>query len=85
MCEFCRSGVACIRPCGHDGKSLGAVGEQYLSELRAEQIPPVKGAGSGQSKKGGFCSLDGYASFYEYEIIETARRIFEAMKKYGES
>jgi hypothetical protein len=50
-----------------------------------QQIPPVKGAGSGQSKKGGFCSLDGYASFYEYEIIETARRIFEAMKKYGES
>jgi hypothetical protein len=49
------------------------------------QIPAGKRIGSGQKSKGGFCSLDCYASFNEYEIIERARRISEAMKKHGES
>lgn len=49
------------------------------------QIPAGRRVGSGQKSKGGFCSLDCYASFYQYELAERARRIFEAMKKHGES
>jgi hypothetical protein len=67
--------------------------EDYLLELwaknicpnSAKQIPAGQRVGSGQKSKGGFCSLDCYASFYEYEITERARRISEAMKKHGES
>lgn len=49
------------------------------------QIPGGRRVGSGQKSKGGFCSLDCYASFYEYELAERARRISEAMRKHGES
>ena len=67
--------------------------EDYLLELWAKnicpncakQIPAGQRVGSGQKSKGGFCSLDCYPSFYEYEITERARRISEAMKKHGES
>jgi hypothetical protein len=67
--------------------------EDYLLELWAKNIcpncakpiPAGQRVGSGQKCKGGFCSLDCYASFYEYEITERARRISEAMKKHGES
>jgi hypothetical protein len=48
-------------------------------------IPAGSRVGRGQKSKGGFYSVDCYASFYEYEIIERARRISEATKKRGES
>jgi len=50
-----------------------------------KQIPAGRRIGSGQKSKGGFCSLDCYASFYEYELVERARRISEAMKRQGGS
>jgi hypothetical protein len=67
--------------------------EQYLLELWTKnicpncgkQIPSGHRVGSGKKSKGGFCSLDCYASFCEYELTERARRISEAMKKHGES
>jgi hypothetical protein len=67
--------------------------EVYLLELWDKNICPNCGrhipagrrVGSGQKNKGGFCSLDGYASFYQYELAEKARRISEAMKKAQES
>jgi len=67
--------------------------EDYLLELWAKNIcpncgksiPPGQRVGSGQKSKGGFCSLDCYASFYQYELTERARRISEAMKRHGES
>jgi hypothetical protein len=67
--------------------------EDYLLELWVMNICPNCGkqilqgkrVGSGQRRKGGFCSLDCYASFYQYELVERARRISEAMKKHGES
>jgi hypothetical protein len=68
-------------------------GEQYQFELWAKnicpscgkQIPAGQRVGSGQKSKGGFCSLDCYASFYQYELKERARRISEAMNRHGES
>ena len=67
--------------------------EQYLLELWEQnvcpncgkQIPAGQRVGSGQKSKGGFCSLDCYADFYEHELAERARRIAEATKKHGES
>ena len=55
-----------------------------MSELRPPHFRRAR-VGSGQKNKGGFCSLDGYASFYQYELAERARRISEAMKKAQES
>jgi hypothetical protein len=67
--------------------------ENYLLELWdqnicpncAKLIPAGQRVGSGQKSKGGFCSLDCYASFYQYELTERARRISEAIKRHGES
>ena len=67
--------------------------EQYLLDLWeknvcpncSKQIPAGRRVGSGQKTKGGFCSLDCYARFYQYELAERARRISEAMKRHGES
>jgi hypothetical protein len=50
-----------------------------------KDIPAGQRIGSGQKRKGGFCSLDCYASFYRYELAERARRISEVMRKHGES
>ena len=66
--------------------------EDYLLVLWAQnicpncgkQIPAGRRVGSGQKSKGGFCSLDCYVNFYQYELAERARRISEAMKKHGE-
>ncbi len=64
--------------------------EAYLLELWEKNIcpnctlhiPSGQRVGSGQKSKGGFCSLDCYASFYEQELTERARRISEAAKKH---
>jgi len=47
-----------------------------------QQIPAGRRIGSGQKSKGGFCSLDCYAGFYQYELTERARRISEAGKRF---
>lgn len=67
--------------------------EIYLLELWDKNICPNCGGripagqrvGNGQKSKGGFCSLDCYASFYQYELTERAGRISEAMKRAQES
>ncbi|MFZ0817290.1 MAG: hypothetical protein WAM78_17340 [Candidatus Sulfotelmatobacter sp.] len=72
---------------------MNAPEENYLLELWdknicpncGKRIPAGKRIGSGQKSKGGFCSLECYASFYQYELTERARRISEAMKGHGES
>jgi hypothetical protein len=46
-----------------------------------QKIPSGRRVGSGQKGKGGFCSLDCYAHFYQYELAERARRIAEAAKR----
>jgi len=68
-------------------------GEQYLLELWernicpncGRQVPAGQRVGSGQKSRGGFCSLDCYASFYQVELAERARRVAEAIKKRQES
>jgi hypothetical protein len=67
--------------------------ETYLLELWEKnicpncgrQIPTGQRVGRGQKSKGGFCSLDCYASFYQQELTERARRISEAIKRRQES
>jgi hypothetical protein len=67
--------------------------EQYLLQLWDKNICPNCGklipqghrVGSGQRSKGGFCSLDCYAAFYQHELAERARRVSEAVRKHRES
>ncbi len=63
--------------------------EKYLLDLWdknicpncGKSIPEGRRVGSGQKSKGGFCSLDCYATFYQQELAERARRVSEAMKR----
>ena len=41
--------------------------------------------GSGQKTKGGFCSLDCYARFYEVEIIQRTYRLAELSRRNQDS
>lgn len=62
--------------------------ERYLLELWERNICPYCGqkipdktrVGSGQKIKGGFCSLDCYARYYELELSERARLLAERAK-----
>ena len=79
----------CMVPLG----KIDMSGENCLLDLSdknicppcGKQIPAGQRVGSGQKSKGGFCSLDCYASFYQYELAERARRISDAIKRLGES
>jgi hypothetical protein len=63
--------------------------EAYLLELWDQNtcpncgntIPQGTRVGSGRKSEGGFCSLDCYASFYQLELAERARRVAERMKR----
>jgi hypothetical protein len=65
--------------------------EAYLLELWNQNVCPNCGktipqgtrVGSGRKSEGGFCSLDCYASFYQLELAERARRIAEKTKRKG--
>ena len=67
--------------------------EEYLLELWERNICPncgggiteVKQGGSGQKRKGGFCSLDCYARYYEFEIIQRAQRVAEPSRRNQDS
>ncbi len=59
--------------------------EKNICPNCGKQIPAGHRVGSGQKSKGGFCSLDCYSNFYQYELRERARRISEAIKRHGES
>jgi hypothetical protein len=64
--------------------------EEYLLELWERNICPNCGGaiaegkrfGSGQKRKGGFCSLGCYARYYEFEIIQRARRLAELFRRH---
>ena len=57
--------------------------EEYLLELWQKgicpycgsSIPEGKRVGSGKKAKGGFCSLDCYARYYELELVERAKKL----------
>jgi len=61
----------------------------YLLELWAKNvcphcgtsIPEGKRVGAGDRGKGGFCSLDCYARYYEQELKERARRVAELAER----
>ena len=61
----------------------------YLLELWAKNICPCCGnsipegkrVGSGEKSKGGFCSLDCYARYYEQELMERARKVAELAER----
>jgi len=63
--------------------------EAYLLELWDQNICPNCGktipqgtrVGSGRKSEGGFCSLECYASFYQLELAERARRVAERIKR----
>ena len=63
--------------------------EVYLLELWDQNICPNCGkvipqgtrVGSGRKSEGGFCGLDCYASFYQLELTERARRLAERTKR----
>jgi hypothetical protein len=67
--------------------------EEYLLELWERNVCPNCGAsiakgtrvGSGQKAKGGFCSLDCYARFYEVEIIQRTHRLAELSRRNQDS
>ena len=40
-------------------------------------FPETARIGSGRKKKGGFCSLDCYTKYYEFDIRERLRRFVE--------
>ncbi len=42
-----------------------------------KRFPETERVGSGQKKKGGFCSLDCYANYYELDIRERFRRFVD--------
>jgi hypothetical protein len=52
-----------------------------FAQTAACQFRKDVGVGSGQKSKGGFCSLDCYAAFYQHELAERARRISQAAKR----
>lgn len=59
--------------------------ERYLLELWEKMICPYCGrkipdgqrVGSGAKSKGGFCSLDCYARYYQLELSEKAKLLAE--------
>ncbi len=59
--------------------------EEYLLELWNRNICPHCGrtvalggrVGSGKKRQGGFCSLDCYTRYYQFELSERAKRIAE--------
>jgi hypothetical protein len=62
-------------------KELLSLWDKNVCPNCGKQIPAGKRIGSGQRAKGGFCSLDCYTSFYQYELAERARRISDAAKR----
>jgi hypothetical protein len=44
-------------------------------------IPQGTRVGSGRKSDGGVCSLDCYASFYQLQLTERARRLTESTKR----
>ena len=67
--------------------------DEYLLELWERNICPNCGVGIaegtrvgiGQKRKGGFCSLTCYTSYYETEIIQRARRVAEIFRRHHDS
>jgi len=67
--------------------------EEYLLDLWEDNtcpycgndIPEGKRVGSGQKRKGGFCSLDCYARYYELELARRARHLSEIVRRHRES
>ena len=53
---------------------------QTVVKTKGKIIPQGTRAGSGRKSEGGFCSLDCYASFYQLELAERARRVAERTK-----
>jgi hypothetical protein len=49
--------------------------------VRDLQLWNLTRVGSGRKSEGGFCSLDCYASFYQLELTERARRLVERTKR----
>jgi len=43
-------------------------------------IPEGKRVGSGRKAEGGFCSLDCYTRYYQFELGERARRLRQLLK-----
>lgn len=49
------------------------------------KIPEGTRVGSGQKSKGGFCSLDHYARYYEAEIVERMKQLNELVRRHRDS
>jgi predicted nucleic acid-binding Zn ribbon protein len=49
--------------------------EKNICPYCGKAIPEGKRVGSGRKAEGGFCSLDCYTRYYEYELVERARRL----------
>ena len=48
--------------------------ERVICPYCRKSFPETERVGSGQKKKGGFCSLDCYTNYYELDIRERLRR-----------
>jgi hypothetical protein len=61
--------------------SLLELWDQNICPNCGKTIPQGTRVGSGRKSEGGFCSLDCYASFYQLELTERARRLVERTKR----
>lgn len=65
----------------------------YLLELWSKSVGPYCGnaipegkrVGTGDRGKGGLCSLDCYAHYYEQELKDRARRVAELAERHRKS